>query len=101
MVRYEIARQVEFNGNATNFTFQPVPDIYFHSQKMLYTNEELVDGKKLTYRVQAYDVMNEYAEDSVTVMIDLSPPVIQNLWLTKGDLVNISVHNVLELKELR
>jgi hypothetical protein len=100
VVRYEIARQIEFKGNSTNTNFQPVPDLYFHSQKMVYGNEDLVDGKKLTYTVRAYDIMKEYAEDNVTVMVDLSPPIIRNLWLTKGDLVNISVHSVLELKEL-
>lgn len=44
--------------------------------------------------------MEEFAEDNVTIMIDLSPPVINNLWLTKGAILNISVHSVLELQNL-
>ncbi|XP_060604506.1 uncharacterized protein LOC132757271 [Ruditapes philippinarum] len=100
VIRFEIAHLTEFQNSSTFSGFQRVPDEYFHSQKMIYTNEELIDGKKLTYRIRGYDAVGEYAEDNVTVMIDLSPPVIQNLWLTKGDLVNISVHSVLELKEL-
>ncbi|XP_060596240.1 uncharacterized protein LOC132750310, partial [Ruditapes philippinarum] len=100
IIRFEIAYLTEFQNSSTFSSFQRVPDEYFHSQKMIYTDEKLIDGKRLTYCIRGYDVVGEFAEDNVTVMIDLSPPVIQNLWLTKGDLVNISVHSVLELKEL-
>jgi hypothetical protein len=100
IIRFEIAFLTEFQNNSKFNAFQRVPDDYFHSQKMIYKNEKFIDGKKLTYRIRGYDIVEEFAEDNVTVMIDLSPPVIRNLWLTKGDLVNISIHSVLELKEL-
>ncbi|XP_053390115.1 uncharacterized protein LOC123523221, partial [Mercenaria mercenaria] len=101
IVRFEIAFLVEINKQLTYTSFVPVPDEYFHSQKMIYGNEKLIDGKKLTYTIRAFDIVDEFAEDNVTVMIDLSPPVIQNLWLTKGTFENISVHSVLELTDLR
>lgn len=67
---------------------------------MIYNDVDFEDGKRLTYFIRGVDAVGEYAEDNVTAMIDLSPPVIQNLWLTKGALVNISVHSVLELMDL-
>lgn len=101
IVRFDIAYRVEMNAHFTNyFDYTQIPDEYFHSQKMIYADEELIDGKKITYTIRGVDAVDEYAEDNVTVMVDLSPPIIQNLWLTKGDLVNISVHSVLELEDL-
>ena len=100
IIRFETAYTVELHNISKYNDFTPIPDEYFHGQKMIYTNEKFIDGKRLTYFVRGYDAIGEFAEDNVTVMIDLSPPVIQNLWLTKGNLLNISVHSVLELNEL-
>ncbi|XP_060572684.1 uncharacterized protein LOC132730723, partial [Ruditapes philippinarum] len=100
IVRFDIARIVEVDGKTDYISFEPVPDDFFKLEKMVYTDEEFVDGKKLTYFIRGIDAVGEFAEDNVTVMIDLSPPVIQNLWLTKGDWANISVHSVLELNKL-
>lgn len=63
-------------------------------------NEDLEDGKQLTFLIRGYDVMQNYGEDNATVTIDLSPPEISNLWLTKGDMLNISVHSIEELNEI-
>ena len=46
------------------------------------------------------DAVESFAQDNITTMVDMSPPVVENLWITKGDLLNLSVHNVLELNEL-
>ncbi|XP_060580924.1 uncharacterized protein LOC132737608 [Ruditapes philippinarum] len=100
IVRFDIARNVELDGNTDFIDFDQVPEVFFKSENMVYTDEEFVDGKKLMYFIRGIDAVGEFAEDNVTVMIDLSPPVIQNLWLTKGDWVNISVHSVLELNKL-
>ncbi|XP_053400999.1 uncharacterized protein LOC128557566 [Mercenaria mercenaria] len=100
IVRFDIARMVELNGDIRYTDFERVTEEYFSLQTMIYNNEEFIDGKKLTYFIRGFDAVGAYAEDNVTVMIDLSPPIIQNLLLTKGDLVNISVHSVLELTEL-
>lgn len=91
---------MELKGNSTFSDYMPVPEEYFHSQKMIYHNIDIEDGKKLTFSVRGVDAVGEYAEDNVTVFIDLSPPIIQNLWLTKGALVNFCFHSVLEIKDL-
>ncbi|XP_053401015.1 uncharacterized protein LOC128557569 [Mercenaria mercenaria] len=100
IVRFDIARMVELNGDVRYTDFERVTGESFSLQTMTYNNLEFIDGKKLTYFIRGTDAVGEFAEDNVTVMIDLSPPIIQNLWLTKGDWVNISVHSVLELTEL-
>ncbi|XP_053398434.1 uncharacterized protein LOC128556766 [Mercenaria mercenaria] len=100
IVRFEVACTVELNNHSKYTNYTRVPGEYFHLEKMVYNDEDFIDGKRLTYFIRGVDAVGQHAEDSVTVMIDLSPPKIQNLWLTKGDLVNISVHSVLELKEL-
>ena len=61
---------------------------------------KVTDGDTLTFWVRAYDFRDEYLEESVTVHVDSSPPVINNLWLTKGDLQNISVHGLEALNEM-
>jgi hypothetical protein len=53
------------------------------------------DGDMLNVTVQAYDILGEYNEETIIVYRDATPPIIQNLWLTKGDRRNISVHSVL------
>ncbi|XP_053401094.1 uncharacterized protein LOC123523194 isoform X2 [Mercenaria mercenaria] len=100
IVRFEIGYTIEFEGYSSFVNFVPIPEEMFSLQKMIYDDVELTDGKRLTYTVRGFDILDEYAEDNITVTIDLSPPVIQNLWLTKGDYVNITVHNLLELNEI-
>lgn len=67
---------------------------------MLYTNIDHNDGKDVTFFIRGYDIMGSFIEDNVTIWIDKSSPVVENLWLTRGDFVNISVHNVTQLEEL-
>ena len=52
------------------------------------------DGDQLNVTVRAYDIIGEYNEETVTIYRDVSPPIIENLWLTRGDRVNVSIHNV-------
>lgn len=67
---------------------------------MIIRNESLDDGKRFTFYIRGVDAVESYAEDNVTVMVDLTPPVIENLWITKGDILNLSVHDVLELNKM-
>jgi hypothetical protein len=38
--------------------------------------------------------VEKFAEDTITVFKDTSPPRIDNLWLSRGDRINISVHSI-------
>ena len=79
------------------------PDDQFEDRSLNQShtiNPTLSDGDTVRFWVRAYDVRSEFLEENVTVHIDTSKPVIQNLWLTKGDRLNVSVHHVEELKEM-
>lgn len=52
------------------------------------------DGARLDITVRAFDILDEYMDETISVYKDSSPPIIENLWLTRGERVNVSVHNV-------
>ncbi|XP_055997828.1 uncharacterized protein LOC125647098 [Ostrea edulis] len=52
------------------------------------------DGNKLEVTVRAIDVLGKYLDESVTVYRDATPPQIEDLWLTRGDRLNVSVHRI-------
>jgi len=58
------------------------------------------DGDKLNVTVQAYDILGEFKEETMEVYRDATPPVIENLWLTRGDRVNVSVHRIEDFTEM-
>ncbi|XP_046571088.1 LOW QUALITY PROTEIN: uncharacterized protein LOC124279320 [Haliotis rubra] len=101
IVAVKYAYEVDHEGGTSIGT---VPgDSNFSS---LYLNQShtisppLVDGDTLHYWIRAYDIREEYLEETVTVHIDTSPPIIENLWLTRGDRLNVSVHNVDEFNQM-
>jgi len=100
IVRFDIAYEVELAGVTQYTDFSPVPQELFDHEKMILTSETLDEGKKIKFSVRGVDAVESYAQDTMIVMVDLSPPVVENLWITKGDILNLSVHNVQELYEL-
>ncbi|XP_021356985.1 uncharacterized protein LOC110452658 [Mizuhopecten yessoensis] len=52
------------------------------------------DGDKLNVTVRAIDVMQKYDDVELTVYRDHTPPVIRDLWLTRGGRTNLSVHSL-------
>lgn len=59
-----------------------------------------VDGNKLVATVKAIDVLGKTLEEEVTVYRDATPPVIEDLWLTRGDRLNVSVHQLEDFAEM-
>lgn len=100
IVRCDVGRTVTLDGNTWDVGYTPVPQHYFDEEKFVIDDEECIDGKMINFKVLAYDVMGAFNEDNITAMIDTSPPVLENLWLTNGDYLNLSVHSVLELNDL-
>ncbi|XP_046562886.1 uncharacterized protein LOC124271770 [Haliotis rubra] len=81
----------------------PPADSLFTSQALSQSQTitpSLVDGDTVRFWIRAYDIRREFLEEHVTVHIDTSPPVIENLWLTRGDRLNISVHGAEEFSEM-
>ena len=74
-----------------------VPELYDQQETLSVV---WADGDRLNMTVVAYDVLGKTNQESVTVYRDATPPVINNLWLTKGDRLNISVHSLEEFNEM-
>lgn len=79
--------------------------LYFLStSNVLSQSEDLnihwKDGYRLDITVRAYDIFDGYVEDTTTVYKDTSPPSIKDLWLTKDDRVNISIHSIEDFTEM-
>lgn len=100
IVKFETSFTEIYGNNITLSDFVVIPDQYFYEERTLYTEIDHSDGKQITFYIRGYDVMGSSAEDNVTIWFDKSPPLIENLWLTRGDNLNISVHNVTGLDEL-
>ncbi|WAR06111.1 hypothetical protein MAR_021480 [Mya arenaria] len=97
IVRFDLAYSETYEAITTEEPFNQTTQTEFNQQRAEVNGISIQDGKRVTFTVRGYDIVGAYAEDNVTVWIDTSPPVIENLWLTRGDIVNISVHNVTEL----
>ena len=81
------------DGNTTKDYrgFKSVLDIQEESE---YLNLVWSDGDRADITVRAVDIFNKTLDETVTVYRDATPPIIENLWLTRGDRLNISVHSL-------
>lgn len=74
-----------------------VADIY-NQHDILTLN--WADGDRLTTTIKALDVLGESNQDTIIVYRDATPPIIQNLWLTRDNRLNISVHRIEDFTEM-
>ncbi|VDI20686.1 Hypothetical predicted protein [Mytilus galloprovincialis] len=51
------------------------------------------DGDQLTTTVKAIDILDKTNQETIVLYRDATPPIIENIWLTKSDRLNVSVHN--------
>ncbi|CAH1259274.1 ADGRL2 [Branchiostoma lanceolatum] len=58
------------------------------------------DGNTIRFWVRAFDVMGNYADDSVTIHVDSSPPVIEDIFLSRGGIDTLAVHHTQELYKM-
>ncbi|KAK3099491.1 hypothetical protein FSP39_005250, partial [Pinctada imbricata] len=93
-VSYEI---YDVNGMKSNRELTSISDVKDEHDVLTISWE---DGDKLIVNVRAIDVFKKYNEENVTVYRDATPPVIEDLWLTKGDRLNISVHRIEDFQEM-
>ena len=70
-------------------------------------NEEIMldipraDGDSVRVWVRATDVMGNTKTDSVMVHVDSSPPVIQDVWLSRHGRTQLAVHHSKDLSDLK
>ncbi|XP_061176007.1 uncharacterized protein LOC133184958 [Saccostrea echinata] len=58
------------------------------------------DGDKAVITVVAVDILNKTLSDTLTIYRDSTPPIIENVWLTRGDRLNVSVHRLEDFTEM-
>ena len=85
------------SGIVDSQDFTSVPDI---SKQGTRLNLPWTDGNKLDVTVRAIDALGKYLDESVTVYRDATPPLIEDLWLTRGDRLNVSVHRIEDFAEM-
>ena len=59
------------------------------------------DGDSVRVWVRATDVMGNTKIDSVLVHVDSSPPVIQDVWLSRRGHTQLAVHHSVDLFNLK
>ncbi|CAH1258772.1 Hypp2074 [Branchiostoma lanceolatum] len=58
------------------------------------------DGDTVRYWVRAFDVMGNFVDDYVTIHVDSSPPVIEDIFLSRGGVDTLAVHHSQDLFEM-
>lgn len=98
IVDFKVAYIVyDSNGAQDSQALKSVSDIHDQAQTLSVI---WVDGNKLVATVKAIDVLGKTLEEEVTVYRDATPPVIEDLWLTRGDRLNVSVHRLEDFAEM-
>lgn len=97
IVRFETEFTV-YSPNASQYSdFNATKNVLDESASLSVTWN---DGDMLIVTARAFDIFENYEEDTVTVYKDASHPEIRNLWLTRGDRVNISVHSIEDFSKM-
>ena len=97
IVRFEIKYEVFAPTLADQQIFTSTSNVLDQSGTIDVTWD---DGNRLDITVRAYDILEKFAEDKTTVYKDTSPPLIENVWLSRGDRVNISVHSIEDFSKM-
>ena len=98
ITRFQVAYNVTYESDTTQYPLADLDDMNTESQLIKI---DIVDGMRLDIQVRATDILGSFADDFIKVKVDMSAPVIEDLWLTRGDRLNISVHNVEDLAKLQ
>ncbi|KAH3802487.1 hypothetical protein DPMN_156165 [Dreissena polymorpha] len=77
---------------------QLVPD--FLNQRFC-TNLSVADGQTYTFNIRPVDIVDNTFNESRTVYIDRSPPLINNIWLKKDGYEMLYVHNSTDLSKMQ
>ncbi|ESO88672.1 hypothetical protein LOTGIDRAFT_165458 [Lottia gigantea] len=100
IVRYETYYGIDDQGGST---IQPTDTDFTTTGNLnqsITISPTLQDGDTVKFYIRAYDIVDFYLEESTTVYFDMSPPVIKDLWLTKGDKVDLAVHGFQDFDKL-
>ncbi|CAC5386461.1 unnamed protein product [Mytilus coruscus] len=96
IVDFQVSYQVDSSDSITTSVKDSQP---FTSVSNIYNQYDILtldwaDGDQLTATVKAIDVLDKTNQETIVVYRDATPPIIENVWLTKGDRLNVSVHSL-------
>lgn len=97
IVKFEIAHDVYGTLLRSSFPLTLVPSVYSETSTQNVTWE---DGDQLVVNIRAFDLLDNYRDETVIAYKDSTSPIISNLWLTKGNRINIAVHDLEEFNEM-
>ena len=80
----------------SNFSFVPNP----LSQQLTIMDTTVADGDTLEITIKAIDIMNNTLDDSITLYVDSSPPIVEEMYLMKDGYRYLFVHNTTDLSEM-
>ncbi|KAK2158684.1 hypothetical protein NP493_1763g00001 [Ridgeia piscesae] len=101
IVKYEVSHAVDNDGGCSlnsSDSWRNVDD--FQSEQILLDIPR-ADGDSVRVWVRATDVMGNTKTDSVLVHVDSSPPVIQDVWLSRHGRTQLAVHHSTDLSDLK
>ncbi|XP_076086955.1 uncharacterized protein LOC143057529 [Mytilus galloprovincialis] len=97
IVRFEIVHDVNGTKLKSSSKFTVVSNVY---AQFTVRNVTWDDGDQLKTTIRAFDILENYRDETIITYKDSTPPVISNLWLTKGDRIDTAVHSLKELNEM-
>ncbi|XP_063399976.1 uncharacterized protein LOC134684607 [Mytilus trossulus] len=97
IVQFEVGYDVFSPNLSDSQNLTITPDIHVQSELL---NIIWNDGDKLILTVKATDLIGGSNNDTIIIYRDTTPPFIDDLWLTRGDRLNVSVHYLKELTEM-
>ncbi|CAC5414424.1 unnamed protein product [Mytilus coruscus] len=97
IVQFEVGYDVFSPNLSDSQNLTIMPDKHVQSEVL---NVVWNDGDKLILTVKATDLIGSSNNDTIIIYRDTTPPFIDDLWLTRGDRLNVSVHYLKELTEM-
>ncbi|XP_066300627.1 uncharacterized protein [Branchiostoma lanceolatum] len=100
VVRFQVAYGVDNQGgeSLSPSGWTDVDDLHSGAQSLTVSR---YDGNTMMVWIKATDIVGNEKTDVVTVHIDSSPPIIEDLWLEKDGELDLAVHNLKELWAMR
>ena len=94
--RYRYYKISEGGDEEIEWTAVPHP----LSQTITLSNISIADGDSVGISIKAIDVMNNTLDDDITVYVDSSPPIIDEIYLVKDGFRYLFVHDSTDLSEM-
>ena len=77
--------------------------LFMHAQnknQSFCIRQDFQDNDRITIWITAIDLLGNNATENITVFIDRSPPVIEDIGLIKGGHENVYIHNSRDLSKM-